>query len=128
MLRPFRRRNPGREGSGFEALDASGGRRSAERGAEIVITSSPGVEGLADLASRLRPDERIRHVRDPAFFRWRYANPSREYRFLLYEAEAQLEGYLAIARSRYLGSSSPLSIVDWIGTTHEARAELLECA
>jgi GNAT superfamily N-acetyltransferase len=129
LLRSFRRRgNPGRARSGFEALDAAGGRRSVERGATVVVTSSPNAEALADLESRLPRDGRIRHVRDSAFFRWRYANPAREYRFLLYEVEAQLEGYLAIARCRYLGSATPLLIVNWAGTTPEARAELLECA
>lgn len=129
VSRSFRQsRDPDQGRSGFEKLDAAGPLLSVERGATIVATSSPRAELLADLTSRVQRDERVRHVRDSAFFRWRYENPSREYRFLLYEVEAQLEGYLAIARSRYLGTRTPLLMVDWVGTTQGAYAELLECA
>jgi GNAT superfamily N-acetyltransferase len=123
-----RRRGRRRDTSGFEVMDAAGGRRSKDHDAAVVVASSPRDEALADLTLRLRRDDGIAHVRDSAFFRWRYANPSREYRFLLYEVDAELVGYLAVARACYLGSGTPLRIVDWVGITHQARAELLECA
>lgn len=108
----------------FERLERLAGRHSAERNGSIVVESSPSPTALADLVARLPRDDRIRHVRDPAFFEWRYANPSREYLFLLSEREGRVDGYMAIARSYPL----PFQIVDWEGTSHEVRARLLEFA
>lgn len=109
-------------GRPFERLDRAAGRRPSKHGATIVVASSPNPIGLADLVTRLPEDGRIKHVRDAAFFEWRFANPSREYRFLLSERDGQLNGYMVIAR----GDSMPFQISDWEGTTHEVRTELLE--
>ena len=119
----------GRGGTSFEHLDRVGLEPSAEPRATIVIESSPSSDALADTAARLPSDGRIRHVRDPAFFEWRYGNPTREYRFLRYELDGQTEGYMTIARYRSsLPPTLPFHISDWQGTTHEIRAELLESA
>lgn len=125
LSRAVRERGSNQERSRFESLDAAGPQWS-RAGGSVVVTSLPPASELADLMSRLPVNRRIRHVRDSAFYMWRYANPSREYRFILYEAQGRLEGYLALAHCRSLGSDTPLLIVDWVGATEEIRTELLE--
>ena len=107
----------GGERSSFERLDRVERESSAEPRAEIVVESSPHPAELADMPARIPLDGRIRHVRDAAFFEWRFGNPTREYRFLRYELDGRTEGYLAIAfYSSYAPPTPPFSIVDWEGT------------
>jgi len=111
-------------GSPFQRLDRAADARSTGHETSIVVQRSPNPRALADLAARLPHDGRIRHVRDLAFFEWRYLNPAREYRFLLYERKGRVDGYMAISRSHPL----PTQISDWEGMSHEVRAQLLEFA
>lgn len=111
-------------GSPFEQLDRVAQRHPVGRQAPIVVERSPDPAALAELAARLPHDGRIRHIRDQAFFEWRYANPAREYRFLLSQCSGRVDGYMALARSNPLA----VQISDWDGTSHEVRAQLLEFA
>jgi GNAT superfamily N-acetyltransferase len=111
-------------GRSFEQLDRLAGHSVPGRQTSIVVESSPNPVDLARLVAELPRDGRIKHVRDPAFFEWRYANPSREYRFLLARRSGRLEGFMAIGRSHPV----PFQIVDWEGTSPAVREELLESA
>jgi len=79
------------------------------------VTSTPDPDGLAALATPPLVDGSVRHLRDAAFYRWRYANPQREYRFLLSESEGRLTGYLAIGTQRPRPDTLPLYVADWAG-------------
>ncbi|MBA3377145.1 MAG: GNAT family N-acetyltransferase [Actinobacteria bacterium] len=106
----------------FGRLDRVPRKPAADPRAAIVVSASPDPVALADVAGRRPFDGRIRHVRDPAFFEWRFENPSREYRFLLYELDGRLEGFMAIARYHsYHPPTLPFHIVDWEGSSHEVR-------
>ena len=54
---------------------------------------------------------RIRHVRDQTYFRWRFRNPKRRYRFL-YAGGDRIEGYLVLQHERD-ADANHVSIVDW---------------
>ena len=113
----------------FARLDRIAREKSVESRAAIVVESSPSPDKLADMAARLPLDGRIRHVRDRTFFEWRFANPTREYRFLRYELEGLTEGYMAIAHYRsHHPPTIPFHISDWQGTSPEVCARLLETA
>ena len=96
-------------------------------GAEDV-TSAPDPDRLAALASRTSSPGTVRHVRDAAFYRWRYANPQREYRLLVSESEGRVTGYVAIGRQRPRADTLPLYFADWEGEGPAIRAHLLERA
>ncbi len=113
----------------FERLDRIGSRDARAPASRITIESEPRTEAMVELAERLRGPARIHHVRDTAFFAWRYHSPIREYRFLYYERRGQLEGYLAIARYRaYRPPMHPFPISDVEASSPEIRTELIESA
>ena len=113
----------------FARLDRTTHHAAREARAEVVVSASPDPAALADMVGRLPSDGRIRHVRDPAFFDWRFESPVREYRFLSYELDGRVEGFMAISRHRSpTPPTPPFHIVDWEGTSLEIRAELLEVA
>src|SRR5262245_35605196 len=68
-------------GVAFARLDRIGRRRIGSGGI-VSVAQAPRPEAMADLVTQLGHDGRVRHVRDAAFFAWRYANPLQEYRFL----------------------------------------------
>ena len=109
----------------FARLDRSR-RRSVSHG-DVVVGSSPRAEAMAQLIDRRPVDGRIRHVRDAAFFRWRFDNPTREYRFLYHERNGVLTGFLVVARYRQYGyTSMPFNIVDWEAQDDQTGSELLK--
>jgi hypothetical protein len=70
-------------------------------------------------------DGRLRHVRDEAFFEWRFRNPLCRYRFLFLEtAEAELDGYLVLQAPvwRY---RNEIRLADWEARTPAGRETLL---
>jgi GNAT superfamily N-acetyltransferase len=91
------------------------------------VTATPDAERMAALVGTTS-DGGVRHVRDPAFFRWRYANPQREYRFLVAESDSRVTGYLAIGRQRPRPDTLPLYLADWEGESQAIRTILLERA
>jgi hypothetical protein len=132
VVRDVRSRLGGGESSPFERLDHVGSRPATAPGGAIVVESSPHPAAMAELADRLPFDGRIRHVRDGAFFDWRYRDPREEYRFLRYEIDGRTDGYLVISRggaARSLaGPGRSHHVADWEGTSVEIRAELIESA
>ena len=107
--------------SPFAALDAAGAR---PRGAQpIAIERAPRPEAMTALIARIGHDGRLRHVRDGAYFAWRYRDPLRRYRFLFWD-EGGVEGYLVL--QAFGDTRRPeVSIVDWEATGAAAREGLL---
>jgi hypothetical protein len=128
VARAVRRMVHRRRRSPFARLDDFEGRTPAAQDAAIVVSRAADSTVLALAAEHPPDDDRISHVRDPAFFDWRYRHPRREYRFLLHETGSRVDGYLAITRDR---ASDPTTaschIADWEGS-HAVRAELLAFA
>jgi GNAT superfamily N-acetyltransferase len=109
----------------FAELDRHAAKSKA-RSDSVVVESVPRPEAMAQLVAGRARDGRVRHVRDADFFRWRFANPTREYRFLYYERDGALDGYLAVAG--YRRSSVAFNIVDIEARSDAVLAELLEAA
>ncbi|HEX9895146.1 MAG TPA: GNAT family N-acetyltransferase [Gemmatimonadales bacterium] len=113
----------------FVRLDRAGHRLEARPGGTISVERTPRPEAMAALIQRLDYDGRIRHVRDAAYFAWRFQNPLHEYRFLVFESAERLEGYLVLRR--YVSESAQASrthIVDWEASSASVRNELLQVA
>jgi GNAT superfamily N-acetyltransferase len=111
--------------SSFAELDRRG-KAAKTREGNVAVESAPRVEAMAELIASIARDGRIRHVRDADFLRWRFGNPTREYRFLYYERGGALEGFLALAA--YPRSSLAFKIVDVEAKSESALAALLEAA
>jgi GNAT superfamily N-acetyltransferase len=107
----------------FAALDRHAART---RPAAISLEQAPRPTEMAELIERLDYDGRIRHVRDRAYFDWRFANPLSRYRFL-FSGGARLDGYLILQAPARRGGGT-VAIVDWEAADAGARAELLETA
>jgi hypothetical protein len=107
--------------------EGSHGKKRA--GLLVTVDPQPRSRAMAELAARLPDDGRIRHVRDRAFFDWRFQNPAREYSFLFAERNGKLEGWLAVARNlSYRPPMLPFHVSDWEGTSPAVRVELLRHA
>lgn len=101
----------------FDRLDAAWSRSS---GANPGIGHAPLPDEMSELVERLGATNRIRHVRDPAYYRWRYRNPLCDYRFV-YWREARLEGFVVLQLRRD-GNGADIRVVDW----EASRAQILD--
>ncbi|MDH3315655.1 MAG: GNAT family N-acetyltransferase [Gammaproteobacteria bacterium] len=104
----------------FSALDQWRDSRS------LFAQKTPLTREMAQLVARLPRDGRIRHVRDEAFFAWRFGNPLHNYRFF-YGGREQLRGYLVLQQTPSV-SGDRACIVDWEAESELMRAELLSAA
>jgi hypothetical protein len=113
-----------REPEPFSRLDRS----SQARPGSIAIEQEPRPDAMSELVARLGHDGRLRHVRDPEFFAWRFRNPLRLYRFLYY-GNSQLDGYLVL-KCPHPAAKEPrrVNIADLEATQPSVRAELLDAA
>jgi GNAT superfamily N-acetyltransferase len=125
IFRRFARTTRGYPSCSFAELDRHRRASNAPEG-NVVVESSPRPEAMAALVGSIAPDGRVRHVRDADFFRWRFGNPTREYRFLYYERGGAWEGFLAVAG--YRRANLPFNIVDAEVRSDFVLAELLESA
>ncbi|HET6348719.1 MAG TPA: GNAT family N-acetyltransferase [Candidatus Krumholzibacteria bacterium] len=111
----------------FARLDRM--KRMTVAGGTIVAERLVRADAMAELVARLPYDGRLRQIRDATYLAWRYRNPIREYRFLYFEREGRLDGYLALARwVEFQRPTLPFHIVDWEGVDETVRRELLLCA
>ncbi|MCE7985828.1 MAG: GNAT family N-acetyltransferase [Caldilinea sp. CFX5] len=110
----------------FAEVDAHP-QRMVGRRSPITWCETPQPAAMADLVQRTATDQRIRHVRDAAFFAWRYQNPTAHYRFL-YWGEPQLEGYLVLQAPLQANGYARVNMVDWVATNNQVRSELLRVA
>jgi GNAT superfamily N-acetyltransferase len=69
--------------------------RGLDGGANMQITSRPDLEGMSTLAESTARGT-FRAVRSTEFFRWRFGDPDRVYRFV-YWSDSRLRGYLVLA-------------------------------
>jgi hypothetical protein len=109
----------------FASLDRHGTKSTAREG-NVTVESSARPEAMAALVGSIAADGRVRHVRDADFFRWRFENPTREYRFLYFERNGVLEGFIALAG--YTRSNLQFNIVDIEARDDSVLAELVESA
>jgi len=92
---PPDRRLFGRPGEDPRPAHEAGGRR-------IEVLREAPIDEMLRLVSELPHDDRIRHVRDHEFLRWRFGNPFSEYRFVVVRgSEGQLDGYAVLMRFRH---------------------------
>jgi GNAT superfamily N-acetyltransferase len=115
-------------GREFDRIDARLARSDggAAQGS-VFIATEPLARDMAELVERVPRDGRLRHVRDEAFFHWRFANPLRHYRFL-YAAGERLEGYLVLSCSLGSDARHRVCIVDWEAENDDVREALLAAA
>ena len=112
-------------GARFDRLDAKASRPRLPSGLRLERVPDP--DAMASLVERLKHDGRIRHRRDARYFRWRFRNPLREYRFLY--AGSPLFGYLVLHRSLSVpGAFRPVQISDVEATSPEVHRTLVETA
>lgn len=96
------------------------------RDGRVRIEDAPRPDEMAALVARPGHDGRMTHVRDRAFFDWRYRNPLARYRFL-YREDDGLEGYLVLHARRFKHPGE-VSIVDCEAMSGAVRRELLQAA
>jgi hypothetical protein len=114
-----------RRGPFAEVEAAWDGRR--QRRPELSLESTPRCEAMALLVER-SGSLRLRHVRDAAYFHWRFQHPLSRYRFL-YWTDQQLQGYLVL--QEYVSAYAVkrvTNIVDWEADNDAIRADLLVAA
>jgi hypothetical protein len=111
----------------FDPLDARF--PAQDRGRDtgsLFAQRTPLTREMSELVVRLPRDGRIRHVRDEAFFAWRFRNPLRNYRFVYFGRE-RLRGYIVLQQSPGFNGDRA-SIVDLEGESDQIRTELLSAA
>ena len=132
LVRQYSHRSPLRQweerNRPFSYLDRKRSRLGWEVSPCISLQNEPRPESMAELVKQIGCDGRIRHVRDQAYFAWRFRNPLSRYRFLFWE-EAGLKGYLVLQEyvTPYL-SKTRVNIVDWEAANTHIRGELLRAA
>ena len=122
-MRRITKRFPALSGQFLAEIDPS-----QVKSASVSFAFQPQPAAMAELVDRLGSDGRIRHVRDRAFFEWRFQNPLSRYGFL-FCGEGRLDGYLVLRE--YTSPSAdrePLHIVDWEAATPEVLARLVQAA
>jgi hypothetical protein len=107
----------------FALIDKCGRRSDGS----IFAESEPRPRQMAALVRRLGTDGRIRQVRDYQCLSWRFKNPLSRFRFVYLGDQHELEGYLVLHVGRYRDRQT-VRIVDWEGSSLDARSALLEAA
>lgn len=113
----------GRAGENFDGLDQACNAAPLGKGLPVVIEKAARPEAMARLVRGAGAGPGITHVRDEAFFAWRFANPFAQYRFV-FCGEVDLQGYLVVGHSATYRSDEVI-ILDWQGASVEIMAELL---
>lgn len=112
----------------YARLDSMG-TRDFPRQARILVGSAPRAEEMSSLAERFRAADTMHHVRDPAFYKWRYANPERSYRFVFHETAGELTGFLVFsAQPSFRAPNTPFRLVEWEGASPEIKEKMLTTA
>ena len=93
----------------------------------VEMTSVPRPMAMADLAIRVRPTEKIRHVSDEQYFDWRFQSPLSSYRFF-FLGRSVIDAYLVLQARQFPMHGRIVRIAEWVGVTPEARRLVLEAA
>jgi GNAT superfamily N-acetyltransferase len=106
----------------FDRIASSGG-----LGRGFVAGADLRADEMSDLVERIGNEGRIRQLRDPAYLRWRYASPARDYRFLYSVGGSGIDGYLALSTTR--GDTFPaVRIADWEAINPAVKRRMLVAA
>ena len=101
----------------FASLDRLG----SPLAGDVTVAREVRPDAMADLvAHRRRPQ--IGHVRDAAFYAWRFHDPRFAYRFLFIGSETELEGFFVLQQAR---GGGVVSVVDWCAKSAAVRSHLL---
>lgn len=111
-----------KDGNPFRFLDSACCRGKTDSHVTVEQTARP--EAMAALVERIGGDGRLRHVKDQAYFGWRFGNPRSAYRFLFW-IDLRLEGYLVLQAKLYRDRAR-INIVDWEAASMRVRADLLD--
>ena len=111
----------------FHSLDKNIFRELNEVSPNVSIDCSPKPEEMAELVDRINNNDRIKHVRDQQYFKWRFRNPLSRYRFL-YWNDTRLEGYIVLQTSVYTDNICRVSIVDIEASSETVLRDLLNSA
>ena len=79
-------------------------------GGTLSVSLEADAPAMAELASTVAIPGLIRHVRDSAYFAWRYKSPKMDYRFI-YWRDTKLRGFLVLQKAR--GNAEIVRIADW---------------
>jgi GNAT superfamily N-acetyltransferase len=112
------RRRVGRAAPELARLD----RRFASPRQGVSVASQPRPVEMAALVADTRAG-RLGHLRDDAFYGWRFRDPGSDYRFLFLERGGNLDGFFALEQRRRGGW---INILDWAVRDAEATRRLLE--
>jgi len=112
------RRRLGRTSAELHALD----RLPASTG--VIVSTEARPQAMADLVSATR-DGQLGQLRDAAFYRWRFEDPSRRVRFLFVENGSELDGFFVFHQHHGRGA---LHLVDWAWRDRDTRRLLLRAA
>jgi hypothetical protein len=112
----------------FSDVDAARAGRILARTPWIQIEDNPRSLDMAGLVKKIGDNGRIRQVRDPLYFDWRFQNPQSQYKFLFW-AKTGLEGYLVLQQYTSPNADDGIvNIVDWEATSIPIHTELLQVA
>jgi GNAT superfamily N-acetyltransferase len=112
---------PGTAGRTFRALDR------APYSPELKVFRRPPVNQMAEVIRQFARPEGLRHCKDAVYLAWRYQNPTRDYRFLLWEDAGTVVGYLVLS-TKPADPSPKVAAVDWETRDHAVLARLLGAA
>lgn len=112
--------------STFQTFENNASAPGGSSGANISVDRMPEPGKMANLMEQIGDDSRIQHVRDQAYFAWRYQNPRSAYRFISWSSN-QLEGYMVL-RVPFSATDGSVTIVDWAAKGKQVYAELLQAA
>lgn len=87
---------------------------------QVELLGRDGFDRMARVASLAPTTERLRHVRDDEYFRWRLANPLSRYRVL-----ASQNSYVVLQSSK---PGSQVNLVDWRAVDAPSLASVLSVA
>jgi hypothetical protein len=87
----------------------------------VEVLAGDAFDKIVGLAGRPEPGERLRHVRDAEYFRWRLGNPLSRYCVL-----ASRGAYVILQWGG--GSESAVNLVDWHAASPEALVRVLTAA
>jgi GNAT superfamily N-acetyltransferase len=109
----------------FQRLDRNARRPGPQVSPHVSVTPAPRPVAMAELVERIGRDGRIRHVKDPRYFAWRFQDPLYAFRFAFWD-DARLQAYLVLGKPvSPHEDGARVIIVDWEATNEQVLDELL---